>query len=329
VQQWVALSDANRRHFDHLRLISETGRAATMESTVSEEAAWKNFKKRLSGSAGGKDAVGDGETVDRQLSGGRLGDESLGDQNAVNRKMGPRSLRGLAWLRVAAALIALFTGGWLYYTYSYTPGQYLFAHSDMRVLTDTLPEGTVVVLNRQSSIRYRRQFTADTRPVEMEGEAFFRVAADKNRPFIVHAKGMTINVLGTSFNVKTTAAGMEVIVETGMVEVTKNGQTMTVRPHEKVVTAGKDAPLVKENNMDALYNYYRTNEFECNGTPLWRVVEKLNEVYQAHIVIGDERLRNLPLTTTFHDESLDAILVVISRSFSIKPVKKGSEIILQ
>jgi ferric-dicitrate binding protein FerR (iron transport regulator) len=292
VQQWIALSDANRRHFENLRLISETGRETTIGSTISEDAAWSNFKKRVEE---GRPMMG----------------------------------MGRGWLRIAAVLILLFAGGWLYYTYSYTPSQFLFAQSDTQVLTDTLPEGTVVVLNRQSSIRYRKQFTGDTRPVEIQGEAFFQVARDKNKPFIVHANAMSIKVLGTSFNVKTSAAGTEVIVETGMVEVTKDGQTMIVRPHERLMAGGKGASLIKESNTDALYNYYRTNEFECSGTPLWRMVDKLNEVYNAKITIGDSRLRNLPLTTTFHNESLEEILYVISHSLRISVVKKGPEIILQ
>jgi ferric-dicitrate binding protein FerR (iron transport regulator) len=304
VQQWIALSDANRRHFENLRLISETGRETTIGSTISEDAAWSNFKKRVEE---GRPMMGRGLTG----RGGML------------------PMMGRGWIRIAAALILLFAGGWLYYTYSYTPSQFLFAHSDTQVLTDTLPEGTVVVLNRQSSIRYRKQFTGDTRPVEIQGEAFFQVAPDKNKPFIVHANAMSIKVLGTSFNVKTSAAGTEVIVETGMVEVTKDGQTMIVRPHERVMAGGKGASLIKESNTDALYNYYRTNEFECSGTPLWRMVDKLNEVYDAKIIIGDSRLRNLPLTTTFHNESLEEILYVISHSLRISVVKKGPEIILQ
>ena len=299
VRQWVALSDDNQRYFGHIRLICEKGRDLTIRSTVNEDDAWRNFQQRISGNAAGTAVV----------------------------RMPVRRTR--QWLRVAAALIILFSGGWLYYHYSYKPSQFLSAHSGGEVLTDTLPEGTVVTLNRQSSIRYRRQLAGDTRSVELEGEAFFNVAPDKDKPFVVHASGATIKVLGTSFNVRTSNKGIEVIVETGMVEITSDNHTVSIQPNEKVVTSGKGGSLLKESNTDELYNYYRTNEFECNGTPLWRMVDKLNEVYQAHIVIGDNRLRNLPLTSTFHNESLDKILYVISRTLQISYDKRGQEIILK
>jgi ferric-dicitrate binding protein FerR (iron transport regulator) len=126
------------------------------------------------------------------------------------------------------------------------------------------------------------------------------------------------------------ADATEVIVETGMVEVTKDQHIVNVRAHEKVVIGRDNVSPVKENNTDKLYNYYRTNEFECDGTPLWRMVEKLNEVYKdkAHIVIGDNRLHDLPLTVTFRNESLDRILDVIAQTLKVKVVKKGQEIIL-
>jgi transmembrane sensor len=298
-RQWAALSDDNQRYFEHVRLICEKSRDLTIRSTVNEDDAWRSFQQRIAGNAAGA---------------------------TVARMPVPGTRQ---WLRVAAALIILFGGGWLYYNYSYKPSQYLSADSGGQVLTDTLPEGTVVTLNRQSSIRYRRQLAGDTRSVELEGEAFFNVAPDKDKPFVVHVNGAAIKVLGTSFNVRMSNKGVEVIVETGMVEVTHDNHTVRIQPNEKVVTGGKDGTLVKENNTDELYNYYRTNEFECNGTPLWRMVDKLNEVYQVHIVIGDSRLRNLLLTSTFHNESLDEILYIISRTLQISFDKRGKEIILK
>jgi ferric-dicitrate binding protein FerR (iron transport regulator) len=62
---------------------------------------------------------------------------------------------------------------------------------------------------------------------------------------------------------------------------------------------------------------------------MWRLVEKLNEVYKVHIVIGDSKLHDLKLTTTFVDESLDGILDVVAKTFAITVVRSGQEIILK
>ena len=85
---------------------------------------------------------------------------------------------------------------------------------------------------------------------------------------------------------------------------------------------------VKEKTTDVLYNYYRTKEFVCDNTPLWKLIDAINEAYHADIVIEDSRLKNLPLTTTFHEESLEEILKVISETFNIKMERRGGQIIL-
>ena len=78
-----------------------------------------------------------------------------------------------------------------------------------------------------------------------------------------------------------------------------------------------------------MYNYYRSKKFVCDGTPLWKVVEKLNEAYDVQIVFENEALRNKPLTTTFDNEPLDNILNIIKLSFNISVVKEKGKIILR
>lgn len=332
VQDWIAISSVNKRYFDDFKRIWEESRNLAFRSTVNEEAAWLGFKQRI-----GPDRsrqmpdidLGD-IAEDRSFSeAGQMNGEGFGDHGSTGRVVDFAERKNYAWLRVAAILITVFAASWMYYTYSYKPAQFLSVRSGVQVLSDTLPEGSVVTLNKQSFIRYKRQFAGDARKVEMEGEAFFKVAQDKNKPFVVHTNGVIIKVLGTSFNVRNTKDAIEVIVETGMVEITRAQQTVRVGAHEKVLIGKNISAPVKEANSDDLYNYYRTNEFECDGTPLWRLVEKLNEVYKAHIEIGDSRLRDKLLTTTFQGESLEGILDVISKTFKITVVRDGQEIILK
>jgi ferric-dicitrate binding protein FerR (iron transport regulator) len=78
-----------------------------------------------------------------------------------------------------------------------------------------------------------------------------------------------------------------------------------------------------------LYNYYVTHEFVCDDTPLWKLVEVLNEAYGSHIEIANPDLRNLPLTATFHNEPLDRTLSIISETFSITVEHQNEKIILK
>jgi ferric-dicitrate binding protein FerR (iron transport regulator) len=298
VEQWISENPANERYFQDFQKIWTESRKLVIHSTVDEDLAWTQFKERV-------------------------------EEGQIVTMHAPPPPPGRQWLRVAAALLVVASACWLYYTHFDKPGQLLSVHSGSKVLLDTLPEGSVVTLNKGTAIHYQRRFSGPSREVEMEGEAFFSVAADEKKPFVVNANGVSITVLGTSFNVKTANGKTEVVVETGKVAVSAGGRTVQVNAREKAVISKDNAAPEKEANPDQLYNYYRTNAFECNGTPLWRLAEKLEEVYKVHIVIANDRLRNLQLTTTFVDESLDGILKIVEKTFAITYVRNGPEITLK
>ena len=197
------------------------------------------------------------------------------------------------------------------------------------VLTDTLPDASVVTVNKGSSITYLSRFKGDTRDVKLKGEAFFNVTPNKQQPFVITVNDVQIKVVGTSFNVKNINGNTEVVVETGIVQVTKGGKTVELQANEQIILHSQDSVMAKEEVTDRLHNYYRTKQFVCDDTPLWKLIEVINQAYNSTIIIGDPAIRNLPITTTFDNESLDQVLNVISETFSISVVKEGNTIILK
>jgi transmembrane sensor len=140
---------------------------------------------------------------------------------------------------------------------------------------------------------------------------------------------VTVRVVGTSFNVKSVNGVTEVIVETGIVQVIRNSKMVELHPKEKTKVTQQDSVLTKAKEQDKLYNYYRSKEFVCDGTPLWKLVQALNEAYNVHIEIENPKLRSEPLTVTFNNESLDQILDVIIETFKIKKTQEQDRIILR
>ena len=140
---------------------------------------------------------------------------------------------------------------------------------------------------------------------------------------------VTVKVVGTSFNVKDNAEKTEVIVETGIVEVSRDTQRIRITPREEATIVKASAQMHKGVTADEFHNYYRTRRLFCDGTPLWRLVEILNEAYEADIVIGSERLRNQPINTTFDQNSLESILGIVSETHSLKVEHRGDQIILK
>ncbi|MNY33182.1 hypothetical protein D3C86_1674460 [compost metagenome] len=136
-------------------------------------------------------------------------------------------------------------------------------------------------------------------------------------------------VVGTSFNIKHLAGETEVIVETGIVKVSIGKAEIALHKGEKVVIKDGDKNLVKEQNLDDLYNYYRSNKFVLNNTSLSKVVEVLNEAYGAQIIIKDPSIKNETIVTTLKaDASLEDNLNYICSTLDLKFVRNEQQILL-
>lgn len=298
VETWLAQSDANKKELEQLTYLWQESQKAAAASTVNEQEAWQRFKT--------------------------LREEKK--RAPVISIANPKR-----WLQVAAAILVIVAGGWLANLYFNTSSNTnAFVQTQQSVLADTLPDGSVVTLNKNSGIEYSKKFTkGKNRAVKLQGEAFFNVTANKEKPFVITVNDVEVKVVGTSFNIKSINGQTEVIVKTGIVEVTRNGKTIRLTPNEKVLTPVKDTALVKVTVSDQLYDYYQSKEFVCDNTPLWRLTEVLNEAYNANIIIGRKELRNLRINTTFHNESLEQVLSIIAQTFQLEIVRKENQIIIQ
>jgi transmembrane sensor len=297
VKEWINSEATNRQYYEHFKLIWEKSRNGTAAGEVDEEAAWQRFRNRI--------------------------------QNPRENKSIIRKLLPAQWSRIAALFILIAGAGIFGYIIFVTkPVKNLVVASYQEPVTDTLPDGSVVTLNKNSTLNYPSKFTGSTRIISLQGEAFFNVSPNKAKPFIIHVNDVSISVVGTSFNVRSKNGITEVIVETGIVQVSSKNKTMVLRPSEKIKIDQRDSVMVKETVEDKLYKYYRSKEFVCDDTPLWKLVEVLNEAYNANIAIENKELRGLRLTTTFNNESLDHIIVVISETFPGIIVEKSNDHII-
>ncbi|MEO8413822.1 MAG: FecR family protein [Ginsengibacter sp.] len=298
VAQWLADEAANRKYYDDFSLIWEESKQFAASSTVDEEASWQKMRSRI--------------------------------HTITTEKTKKKSIRSFYWLQVAAMLVIMAGAGVLaYYIFINREIKTMVARSLNKVVTDTLPDRSIITLNKNSAVYYPEKFKGKTRVVNLKGEAFFSITPDRAKPFIIHVNDITVKVVGTSFNIKSTNGNTEVIVETGIVQVIKNNKEIDLHPGERTFVKKEDSALVKENETGTLYDYYRTKEFECDNTPLWKLIEVLNQAYDANIIIERKELRNLPITTTFNNESLDNILEVIRQTFNISVTKTGNQTILK
>ncbi len=115
-----------------------------------------------------------------------------------------------------------------------------------------LPDGTRVWLNAASHIVYNKDFGKTDREVNLSGEAFFDVAHDPAKPFVIHAARIDIKVLGTSFNVKSYPADKttETVLIRGSIEVAIRNRTnkkIILKPNEKLVIDNDDSATLRRH----------------------------------------------------------------------------------
>ena len=226
----------------------------------------------------------------------------------------PVKTRGLVYYtyRIAAILIVglLLSLSWMYANRML--GMERVAASDEPVEV-ILEDGTLVTVNRYSTLRYKKEFVAEERKVFLTGEAWFEVARDTSRPFVVDAGAALVEVLGTSFNVN---AYKEKDQKDLIVMKAGSGGTYHKRQKELTLLASADPNKIS----------WKTRELYFEGSTLQEVAELLNRVYGAELVIVNPGLSSCEITVTFKDQSLDAILTVLEKTLDLDISRSGDKI---
>jgi len=190
-----------------------------------------------------------------------------------------------------------------------------------------LPDGTHVSLNSGTTLTYPMTFSNQPcRVVALNGEGFFKVKKDKKYPFIVKMNGMDIRVTGTTFNARAYKDEPDVTVALveGAVLLGKQKPTNTfelnsaLHPMEVAVLnkAGKQITLTQKNDLTK-YIAWTQGRIVFDNDPIQTVTQKLEKLYNIHVVISDKELLRYQLTATFTNEPLERALKIISLSSPI------------
>jgi len=245
--------------------------------------------------------------------------------NTIIRKLISNPIYRFAAAILIAAVL-LVSGYEVFYNPSASEVMLELTSANKVLNTFTLPDGTLVTLNSDTKVFYPKKFGHKTREISIEGEAFFEVKPNKNKPFIIHAGKAQIKVVGTSFSVSAYPETklVEVIVQTGKVQVV-NKMTETLQTEELILTPGDKGTLVYESktlhkttNQDPNFLAWKTHNLIFKATSLREVIENLEKVYKVNISLADPKLNELLLTAQFNNYPLDFILKVIETTFKIE-----------
>jgi len=150
-----------------------------------------------------------------------------------------------------------------------------------------LCDGTKVYLNPGSILHYNRQFNGDSREVYLDGEAFFRVKKNPNKPFLVYYNNIITKVLGTSFRLTKNKSNGQLIVEvkTGKVQVSENAKMLA---SETTIT-----PIILTPNQKVTYDKsFRRFDATIVGHPVQVLVNEESLVPESHPLFFDQQKLN-------------------------------------
>lgn len=195
-----------------------------------------------------------------------------------------------------------------------------------------LADGTRVWVNSCTEFRYPLQFTGDRRVVYLKGEAYFEVAPDKDKPFIVQADGgVNVRVLGTRFNVSAyeKEANVTTTLAEGSVELILPGQSRRIKPGEQLIfDKGKGSFTVKQVDA-AVYSAWKEGKFIFENQDLEQIMDRLQLWYEIGVFYADEEAKHYRFTGDLKKyDSFEKIVRMIEEVAGVKITIKNKSVII-
>ena len=239
----------------------------------------------------------------------------------------PRPLQPKVWqiLRYAAVLAILITLPYVIYQ-SFLDVDWFESSPELVTLTVTkgdrqeviLSDGSRIMLDAGSQFKYPEEFTGNTRDVYLNGEGYFEVQANPEKPFIVHAGDAVIKVLGTKFNVRAWQKYKNVMVAVAKGKVSLNSKQGTAQD-AVILTAGFSS-ILREHGLPSQskqididkYLGWMHNEVIFEDAPLEEILFQLQRWYNLHFELSDSSLASEHLTVHIQSTSVKDIVDLIA-----------------
>jgi len=214
------------------------------------------------------------------------------------------------WKTISAvAAVAILTIGIFFVLQPSNSNTLTVANNSDAIKTIVLSDGSQIILQKGASLTYPESFESDNRSVSTTGTVFCSVTPNPNAPFVVSTNSLSVEVKGTSFEVSPS----KVIVESGVVEVTSQSNSITLTKGERVDLT--DGILSKSINNDINYASWKTGILYFNNTPLSTVFKDLERHFNCRFTITNKLLESEKLTGTFENQSLENTLLMIKEVF--------------
>ncbi len=251
-------------------------------------------------------------------------------QNTLSEETAPQSVKTKSipyiFQRAAAVLLLIGLGGWIAWWLSgvdHNTATYRTSYGEIKVVT--LPDSSLVTLNANSTLKYRYNDSENRREVWLTGEGFFDIRKREVRSksnqrsrsvsFWVHADQVSVQVLGTRFNVKHRGEKTQVVLEEGSVQLSVNEQNkpLLMQPDELVEVQQRSGKL-KQQPVEALnYSIWKEGMLRFEGATFDEISRVLVENYGIELRFADpKKSAQIRLRGVFPAENIDLLLEAIA-----------------
>lgn len=262
----------------------------------------------------------------------------------AEKTLGIRGLRigrkVLRWTMNIAAVAAVFVFAFLIYDRMYLVEDVQWIEKRVEhgeIVSLLLPDGSHLYMNSGSRVTYPERFEGKTRQIFVDGEVYAEVAKDPKHPFVINSGDVSVDVLGTTFNMKSysNAECVEVILLEGSVRFNVLGESVMndviMRPGNMLQYHRSTGKIDLDQFPKDKYNaFYENRSIHFFNLTLEDIVTDLERLFCAKIVILDEKLAKTRYFAFFgNNESLDEILNAINSDRKIRIKKKDGVIYLK
>ena len=184
----------------------------------------------------------------------------------------------------------------------------------------TLPDGSSITINSGSELKFPEVFSKNSREVWLEGEAYFDISKDVDRPFHVSTDGLTVQVLGTKFNVNTKGKTKTVSLESGKVQVTlkDSGDEIQLSPNEELLLNTETGEVVKRNFDVSKTTAWKDNILLLDNMSLGDALIPINQFYGVEFTISDDLVASKKVSAAFEDQDLEQFIQTLEFIADVK-----------
>jgi ferric-dicitrate binding protein FerR (iron transport regulator) len=177
-----------------------------------------------------------------------------------------------------------------------------------------LPDSSEIILNSGSKVQYDGNYNIKERKVKLNGEAYFQVKTNPEKPFIVKAGKIQVYAIGTKFNILSYENEKNIeatLVEGKVAVITEGKETINLQPDQQAVISKQTGNLVVNDVDSETITAWKENKLRLKDEPLEEALQKIARKYNVVFEVSNRDLYDLRYTATFIDESLEEVMELL------------------